>query len=165
MFQVNDTVSYAASGICQVVDITTQKSGKSMVRYYVLRPVYNQGSTIFVPTENETLVARMRQVLSQQEVLDLIHGLPEAEDIWIDGESDRQSRFKEILQSGDQKRVLQVIKSLHQNQRRCQKAGRKFRVSDERMMKAAESVLHEEFAYALGMPKEQVADFIIKEIS
>lgn len=165
MFQVNDTVSYAASGICQVLDITTQKSGKTMVQYYVLRPVYNEGSTIFVPTENEKLVGRMRQVLSRQEVLDLIHGLPETEEIWIDAESDRQSRFKEILQSGDQKRILQIIKSLHHNQRRCQKAGRKFRVSDERMMKTAEGILHEEFAYALGMPKDQVADFIAKEIS
>ena len=165
MFQVDDTVCYGASGICRVVGITKQKSGKNLVQYYVLKPVYNQGSTIFVPTGNTALVAKMREILSADEILAMIHHLPETEDIWVEGENERQTYFRTILQSGDRERILQVIKSLYNHQIRCREAGRKFRVSDERLLKEAENVLHEEFAYVLGLPKDQIVSFITKELA
>lgn len=165
MFQVDDTVAYGASGICKITAITQQKSGKNVVQYYVLKPVYNQGSTIFVPIGNEALVGKMRQILSSDEILAMIHALPEVEEIWVDNESERQVRFRAILQSGDRARILQVIKSLYLHQTRCREAGRKFRVMDERMLKEAESVLHEEFAHVLGLPKDQIVPFIAKELS
>lgn len=165
MFQVDDTVAYGASGICRVTGVTKQKSGKNLVQYYVLKPVYNQGSTIFVPTENETLVGKMRRILSADEIMSMIHALPEAGEIWLENESERQACYREILQSGDRSKILQVIRSLYLHQIRCKEAGRKFRVSDERIMKDAENILHEEFSFVLGVPKDQIASFIGKELS
>ena len=80
MFQMGQALTYGASGICRFDGIISQKSGKKIVWYYVLKPVYNQGSTVFVPVDNEKLVARIRPVLSQQEVMDMIHGLSQTEE-------------------------------------------------------------------------------------
>ena len=156
MFQMGQALTYGASGICRFDGIISQKSGKKIVWYYVLKPVYNQGSTVFVPVDNEKLVARIRPVLSQQEVMDMIHGLSQTEELWVEDEGQRQNVYREILQTGDRKRILQVIKSL--------KAGRKFHAVDERLLKDAESVLHQEFAFVLGLPREQIQPFILKEM-
>lgn len=164
MFQMGQALTYGASGICRYDGVIRQKSGKKMVSYYVLKLVYNQGSTVYVPVDNEKLVARIRPVLSLQEVLDMIHGLPQQEELQVEDEGQRQSVFREILQTGDQRRILQVIKSLRLRQDRCLSAGRKFHAVDERLLKDAETVLHEEFAFVLGLPREQVRPFILREM-
>ena len=164
MFQMGQALTYGASGICRFDGIISQKSGKKIVWYYVLKPVYNQGSTVFVPVDNEKLVARIRPVLSQQEVMVMILGLSQTEELWVEDEGQRQNVYREILQTGDRKRILQVIKSLYLRQTRCLKAGRKFHAVDERLLKDAESVLHQEFAFVLGLPREQIQPFILKEM-
>ena len=164
MYEIGQAVSYGTSGICRFDGTISQKSGKKIVLYYVLKPVYNQGSTVFVPMDNEALVARIRPVLSQEEVLDMIRGLRHAEEIRVEDESQRLSCYRGILQTGDQRRILQVIKSLHLRQDRCLTAGRKFHAVDERLLKDAENVLHEEFAFVLGLPREQVRPFILREM-
>lgn len=164
MFGVNDTVAYSSNGICRITEIRKQKSGKNMVEFFVLKPVYNEGSTIFVPVNNQVLTSRMRRTLSREEVMDLISGLPAAGELWPENESERQASFKAILQSGNQENILRIIKSLHCHARRCTAAGRKFRVSDERILKEAENILYEEFAYALGISKDQVALLVQNEL-
>lgn len=164
MFEQGQALAYGASGICRYDGIIRQKSGNRFVSYYVLKPVYNQGSTVYVPVDNEKLVARIRPLLSQQEILDMIHGLPQAEELRVEDEGERQSVYREILQTGDRRKILQVIKSLHLRQSRCRQTGRKFHAVDERLLKDAEAVLHEEFAFVLGLPREQVQPFILREM-
>lgn len=164
MFEQGQALAYGASGICRYDGTIRQKSGNRFVSYYVLKPVYNQGSTVYVPVDNEKLVARIRPLLSQREILDMIHGLPQAEELRVEDEGERQSVYREILQTGDRRKILQVIKSLHLRQSRCRQAGRKFHAVDERLLKDAEAVLHEEFAFVLGLPREQVQPFILREM-
>ena len=163
-YQVNDTVFYNQHGVCRVADITDKEMGKVRVKYYVLKPVYDEASTFFVPTENPNLSACMRPVLSEEKIVSLIQGAPEEEPLWIHDEAQRKERCKEILAKGDQSELLRLIKALYAHQQEQYKKGKKLHMADERFMKEAEKMLYEEFAFVLQIDRDEVLPFIVEHI-
>lgn len=164
MFQVNDTVVYGSDGICVIEEIAARTFDRKTQEYYVLRPLYGNQSTIFVPTQNEKLCAKMRRLLSAEEIHAIIRGLPGAETVWIDNEALRKQTYAQILRSGDRKDILRLLKTLHLHQQKLRDSGRKFHASDERFMKEAERVLYGEFAHVLHLEPAQVEPMILREI-
>ena len=65
-----DFVHYGAYGVCQVEDIRPIRFGPDTPRreYYVLKPISQDGASIFVPADNLKLMSRMRPVLSEEEI-------------------------------------------------------------------------------------------------
>ena len=160
MYQVHDTVLYSTQGVCEIQEIVEKKIGGKQVPYYVLKPLYDEKSTVFVPIENQTLTAKMRKTLSADEVHHLIQAMPEEDCIWIDDELLRRERYKAILASGNREQLVQLIKTLYLHQQSQKSKGRKLHSVDERLLKEAEKLLYEEFAYALQIGCEQVLPFI-----
>ena len=76
-YSVNDTVLYGAEGVCRVAEIIQRDFGSGTVDYYVLRPVYNENSTIFVPVNNPALTDKIRRVLSADEIREIIRSMPD----------------------------------------------------------------------------------------
>ena len=72
MYSIGEVVLYGSNGVCEITEITTKKIGKDSIEYYVLKPVCSDSSTLFVPTQNEMLVSRMRVVLSSDEIKDIL---------------------------------------------------------------------------------------------
>ena len=72
MYSIGEIVLYGSNGVCEITEITTKKIGKDSIEYYVLKPVCSDSSTLFVPTQNEMLVSRMRAVLSSDEIKDIL---------------------------------------------------------------------------------------------
>ena len=69
MYSVNEKIHYGGSGVCVIQEIATMRFGRTREKYYVLKPVYQNSSVIYVPVENEALVSKMRPVLSREEAL------------------------------------------------------------------------------------------------
>ena len=63
-YQINDTVMYGADGVCIISEITERKIGTEIHKYYILKPVYDNKSTIMVPFANEHLVGKMKELLT-----------------------------------------------------------------------------------------------------
>lgn len=164
MYQVNDAVLYGAQGVCRIVEIAEKDFGGTSREYYVLKPVFHESSTIFVPVTNEALTAKMKRILSVEEIHGLIHGMPEEASIWIENDAVRKEKYKELLMSGDRMALIRLIKTLHQHQEQLQARGKKLHAADERIFRDAERMLYEEFAHVLKIKKEQVVPFIIEEI-
>lgn len=165
MFSVNDTVIYGTNGVCTIRDITTRAFGKEKRQYYVLTPFNEASSVIYVPTANEALLSKMRRVLSVNEIYDLIDNIKTTpcED-WITDETARRTAFKSILQSGDRRRLILMIKTIYFHGKEQKEKGRKLHHTDELMMKDAEALLYNEFAYVLHLPKDGVLPFLIERI-
>ena len=72
MFQVNDMIVYGAHGVCRIAEIEERDFNGSSIEYYILKPVYDEKATIFVPVLNDRLTAKMRRVLSKDEIEALI---------------------------------------------------------------------------------------------
>lgn len=165
MFKVNDTVVYGSQGVCSVTEITEKKIGKELKKYLVLRPVYDERNTIFVPMDNEMLCARLHPVLSEGELNRIIDELPSAELIMIENESERKERYKAILSSGNRGDVSRMIKTLRRVRREKQQAGKKLHSSDEYFLKEAEKLLYGEMATVFHIQPDQVVPLIEKRLS
>lgn len=164
MFFKNDIVRYGAHGVCKIVDIAEKNFNGVPVEYYVLKPIYNDTSTIYVPVQNQSLTDKMHKVLSAEEIRALIQAMPYEESIWIDDEEERKRRYQEILVDGDRVELIRMIKALYLRQREQQAKGRKLHMADDRFFKEAERMLYEEFALVLQMKKEEVLPFILAQL-
>lgn len=163
-FEVNDSVLYGAEGVCRITEICEQDFLGKRARYYVLKPVYMPGSTIFVPVDNPVLVAKMRRILSPDEIRGLIKTMPDEAMLWIDNDNARRERYREILQSGDRAQLVGLIKALYCRQQEQQAKGRKLHAADERYLHEAEKILYEEFAHVLRIKRDEVLPFIMEQI-
>lgn len=101
MTEVNEIVRYGAQGICRIQQIEEKSIGASRRLYYVLKPVYHEGSTIFVPVDNPALTGKMHRLLRAQEVLQLLSGLAGDDGLWVEDEAQRREAYEQILRSGD----------------------------------------------------------------
>ncbi len=164
MYQVNDLVLYGMDGVCTIESVSKQRFAGVIKEYYILKPIAGNSATIYVPTDNEKLLKKMRHILSREEIYQLIRGIPTSESIWIEDENERKKKYREILSSGDRVGMIQMIKALYLHRQEQQKKGRKLHLLDEHFFKEAERILHEEFATVLDIAPEQVLPFIAQEM-
>lgn len=102
MFKVNDTVVYGASGVCEITEIREMEFRGKTVKYYVLKPLNSAGSTVFVPIENEKLTAKMKRVMSKDEINSMLKDktgyLP-----WVEERKTRAEKYAEVIFAGYQR--------------------------------------------------------------
>ena len=80
-------------------------------RYFVLKPVKNDSSTYFVPTENEILLAKMKKLLSEKEINELIDSMAEQKENWIANDNERKEKYRCIISDGDRVELIKMIKA------------------------------------------------------
>lgn len=164
MFQVSDTVLYGSEGVYVIDSMTEMDFDGNKKSYFVLKSVNREKSTIYVPEDNETLLGKMRRILSKDEIYDLIKNMPEEELIWIDDESERMVKYKEILIKGDHREIVRLIRTLYLHRLKQKEIGKNLHKVDERFLKDAEKMMYDEFAYVLDIKPDQVLPFIQQQI-
>lgn len=164
MFGTGDTVVYGTQGVCRIEGVQSKRIRGEYIDYLVLRPVYDQNSTVFVPKTNEKLMAKMREVLSAEEIYKIISELPEKDPIWIDDDNIRKAKYQEMIDEGDRRKIMLIIKTLYRHRIEQEEKGRRLHQADEFILKQAEKLLHDEFALVLDIKPEEVVPFIMKQI-
>lgn len=164
MSRLGETVLYGTEGVCKVAEICQMKVGHKKEEYYVLRPVHREGSTVFVPVNNESLLAKMRPLLSKEEINALIDGVNKEEKLWIEDAAERKTAFQSILTGGDRRELLCMIRLLYLRREMLQKAGKRLRTNDDQMLRDAEKLLNDEFALVLDIPQREVSEYIRSRI-
>ncbi len=164
MFQVNDTVLYGGQSVCTIVEISKQKVGKEFQLYYILKPVFDNKSTVYIPCENEKLVSKMRPILTLSEVHELIETLHTQSLEWIDNDILRKEQYGSILYCGDRKKIAALIRTLYMHKENQKKLGKKFHITDEQIFDRAQKLLHEELAFVLNIKPEDVPAFITEQL-
>ena len=84
MLRDGEMVIYGTEGVCRIAGTESMKVGGTRAEYYVLKPVYRKNATVFVPKENERLVAKMRRVLSAEEIDRLLGAAAQEEVAWVE---------------------------------------------------------------------------------
>lgn len=164
MFKVNDTIMYGTQGICKIVEITEKDFMGTKKEYYVLKPINDAGATLFAPVKNEKIEAKMRRILSEEEIYDLIETMPYEEANWIANENERKEKYKKIIASGDRAELIKMIKALYFHKKQRESDGKHLYLSDERFFKEAERILYDEFQYVLKIRKDELMAFIFNRI-
>lgn len=164
-FSVNDLVSYGVSGVCRIAAIQECKLGKESEEYYLLVPIRDEKSTIYVPVKNSVLCGRMKKLLSREEMERFLSEVPEKEYPWIESDRERQDRCQSILMSGDRHSVAGLIRMFYARRESLSAVGKKLRVADDRFLREAEKMLFGEMAVVLEMETEAAADYFAGRLS
>jgi len=164
MFQVNDTIMYGKKGICKIVDITEKDFMGTKKEYYVLKPMNDKSATLFAPMHNEKIESKMRRILSEEEIYQLIESMPHEEANWIKNENERKEQYKKIIAGGNHIELIKMIKALYIHKQEREADGKHLYLSDERFFKEAERILYEEFQYVLNIQREELLPLIFKKI-
>ena len=161
MFSVGQNVLYGTNGVCVVEDITEKKVGKVSMEYYVLKPLASDSSTLFVPTHNEELVKRIREVLNKDSINSILANLPDIGE-WNENKQERSDDFKSIIVDGDCVELIRMIRLIHAHSNDLAENGRHLHMSDERFLKEAEKMVSEEISLVLDVDRDAALELILK---
>ncbi len=164
MFKVDDTVVYGTSGVCRVSEVREMDFHGKTVKYYVLSPLNSAGSTVFVPVDNDLLTAKMKKVLSKDEISSMLEDktsyLP-----WIEERKARAEKYAAVISGGDKRELLCMLRMLYKAKLDAECEGKKQYVTDKRLMTLAEKIVGDEFSYVMDIPNTGVARFVYEKMS
>lgn len=160
MFQQGSLVVYGMHGVCTIIGLENRTVNKKPVEYYVLEPVKQSDDRYYVPTQNAAAVAKMRPILTKEQLETLLSSPEAAKDAWITDENQRKQCYRELITSGDRAALLSMVKALHIHKNAQLAQGRRLHLCDENFLRDAENLLGGEFSLVLGIAPNEVGAYI-----
>ena len=164
--KIGDKVIYGAQGIMTLIDTRYELIGDVQKLYYVLSGAETATEALtFVPTDNERLTSLIKPLLPPDELRGALAGfdtarLPE----WLESSRARQEAFRKLLEVGERRDILGIIYLIRESGRRRELEGKKNFISDENILKRAETILASEISLVLGVGAEEAMEIIDKAI-
>lgn len=166
MFQLNDQIIYGASGVCRVEAIgplegvPAADSGKL---YYTLRPLFDNG-IIRVPVDAKVF---MRPVLTKDQadaMIEQISALPLDTGCASTSPQLLSEHYRAYFASHRCEDLLALIKTMYAKTRRANARGKNLGRTDQHYFQRARDLVEQEFSVALGIPVDQVSDYIARKV-
>ena len=85
--------------------------------------------------------------------------MPEESSLRKRSSSERAELYSQVLESGDRKRLAQLVRTLYLRQKHLIAKGRHLHSLDERFLKNAENLLFDEFSAVLAYPKTKFSTY------
>ena len=148
MFKIGSYVSYRSEGVCVVSDIRDESFGTigTSEKYYILTPVNDMKSVVFVPVANERLVGYMRPLMSAGEITQMLDELRDVRMDWITDSRARSAAFREVLSLGDRRQLVVLVNTVSEKIAELTAAGRKVGSTELGALSRAEKMLYDEFS-------------------
>lgn len=162
MFEVGEYVVCGNKGVCVVEKITTLDiAGVDKERkYYILKPKYQMGSTVYVPVDSAK--DSLRRVIRREEAQKLIDAIPDVPLLAITNEKLSEQIYRECLKSGNCEEWVRILKTIWRRKQERLQAGRKVTAVDAKYFHMAEESLYGELAVALDLNRDEVEAYIEK---
>lgn len=164
MFEVGEYIIYGNTGVCKVEEVAKMAApGTKIDRlYYALEPVYDKGCRLFTPVDNQKVM--MRPVLTKQEADELIQRIKDIDTLWVSDEKNREQIYKEAIRTCNCEEWVRIIKTLYLRKKSRLAEGKKVTSSDAKYLHLAEESLYGELSVVMGIPKEEMEDFITRRV-
>ena len=164
-YEKGEYVRYGISGVCRIEDIRTDSlTKKSSGEYYVLHPIAERGATIMVPTDSETLTAKMARLPSREELDALIVSAQETDVVWIEDRKERSAQFQQMVKRCDLSELLGLVGCLYHKRVELEGAGRKLTAADDAILRRAEGLIENELGFVLELEGPQVGEYIREKL-
>lgn len=168
MYTAGTLILYGRTGVCRVESVTEKAvpGGTGSRAYYLLRPLYQNG-TIAAPVEKlEDGTIFSRPLMSREQAQALIESLPTlpAEPYHNQNLNQLRDHYRQQLQSLAGPDLAQLVRSIYAKKQEAIVRNRKLSVVDQRFMDEAESLLYGELASALGIGRDEVQGYIARTL-
>ena len=164
MLKIGNYVSYRSEGVCVISDIRTESFGTlgGTGEYYILTPLKDANSVLYVPVNNELLVSKMMPLLSADEICALARELRDERIEWKEESRARSYAFRDILSVGDRRELIVLVNTISERIERMAESGKKLTGGDETAFKRAKKMLFEEFSVTADIEDEDTLMMILK---
>lgn len=161
VFKIGDYVICGNKGVCVVENITTLNiSGVDREReYYILKPLYLTGSTVYVPVDSPK--ESMRRVMERGEAQKLIETIPDIPLLTIPNDKLSEQMYRECIRTNNCEELVKIIKTIHLRKQKRIQAGRKVTAVDAKYFHMAVDNLYGELAVVLNMSRDEVEGYIV----
>ncbi len=164
VFEKEQYVVYGKMGVCRVMDRQRLSFGGEKEEYYILAPMRDPRSLVYVPCANETLVARLRPLLTGDEIDNILSCVAQVDIPWTEDRGERASQFRAIISDGDRREIVRLVRCLYAKKQEKAAAGKKLSAADEAFLQECIRLIEEEFVLALGISAEQVGNYIRERV-
>ena len=163
MYNIGAYVSYRAEGICVLTEIKRQKFGvlDEYKDFYVLSPLKDPNSKLFVPTDSQQLVGKMRPLCSAEDVNALADTLLKKRLDWEEQSRRRSNSFKNILADGDRESLIMLIHTISEREDMLSEMGKHVTQSDMTALEKAKKMLINEFSFTTDITDEKTLMTVI----
>lgn len=165
MYQVGDQVVYGIHGVCCVADQEERTVDRKRVTYLVLEPVGQDGSRYLVPTHNAAAMAKLRKMLSREDLERLLESEEVRADSWIRDENQRKQTYRDLISSGDRVKLMQMVCTLYKHKAARAAAGRKVHLCDDNFLRDAEKLLASEISIVMDMEFDQAKKYMKEHLN
>lgn len=165
MYQIGEWVVYGIHGVCHIIGVEKQLVNRKRSQFLVLEPLARNESRFYVPLENPTALAKLKSVLTKEELTGLLECDTVREDAWITEENQRKQHYRELLASGDRISLMRMIANLYRYKEAQHAAGRKFHQSDENFLRDAEKLLSSEIALVMELPQDEARNYLRAQLN
>ncbi len=159
MADVGDVVIYGTGGVCRITDRRVENFGGSPREYLILsRLSEKERTTIFVPADNEALLATMQKVIAPEEWEGLRRSAtPYTEEEWSTDGRIRVKRMREVLGSASREALIRLILTLGGNLL----DGGKYTTAEENACHRAAAMLYEELSLVFSLKLDDVIPYLL----
>lgn len=164
MYQTGEQIVYGVHGVCRVAALEDRTVDRKRVTYLVLEPVGQGGSQYLVPTHNAAAMAKIKRMLTKEELASMMQSDAVRSDGWIRDEGQRKNLYRELISSGDRERLMQMVHTLYRHKAEQTKAGKKVHLCDDNFLRDAEKLLVGEVAVVMGMEPDEAKQYIRKQL-
>lgn len=159
MFNIGDIIVYGSQGVCKIDTIETKQIGKLLADYYVLKPLFNESTSLFVPVDNNKLTSKIRNVLSKDQLDEFVKKIPDIELLPYQDENQKRELYKLKL-SESLESIAAVIKTIRYEKEFRKQSGKKLNIGDEQTLRKAEMLFYNEIAFVLNVEPENAKEII-----
>ena len=164
MFDIGDWVVYGIHGVCKIIGVEKQMVDHRRKPFFVLQPLASKESRFFLPKDNPTALAKLRTVLNQQQLQDILTSKEVEDDNWIEDENHRRQYYKDLITHGDRIDILKMVASLHRYKDSLAESGRKFHLCDDNFLRDAEKLISSEVALVMDLPMEEAKQYLHQQL-
>ncbi len=165
MFEIDDIVFYEGFGLCHILEIENRIFNDVIQKYYVLKPISDCASlstNISVSVDTNRI---LRKVNDKATALSIIDKLSSINQEWETSYRKREQFYKESLESGELWNFALVVLYVYKERLKYQIDKKPFPSKDTQYYTKAEMYFNQEMGYILGIPQQDVPDFISKRIN
>lgn len=136
--------------------------GKNENEYYTLFS-NDSKNTYYVPSEK--IDENVRPLLTKEQILKVIDGLPYVQAEWTDDKNQRRMNFSSAMRNGDYNRILPMLSGIWNEKTKRAEKGKHLLNDDKRNFELAKKLLYTEISFLFNINIDEAEEFIQKRIN
>ena len=164
MFAINECIFYGSGGICRIESIQTAPlQGMPQDReYYVLRPLHDQNSVMYVPVDSDCVF--LRTLITREEAERLMGEIPSVAPIVEGNAKLLRERYRACMSCYDPLEWIRVIKTAYARITAKRAPCRRISDTERGIYETAKRLLSTELALATDTSVEQMEAFVMQNV-